>query len=269
MCNVRILAGLGADTYAPPPPAPGWEHDQTFDSVRAEAAQWFSSTSDGRPLVLKDPRLCITFPLWRTALPGPLAALFVLRDPLEVARSLQARDELPIVLGLALWDRYVRSAVMSLSGAPALVVDYAAMLGDPVKWSDVVCGYLEELGIELERGSRAAASKFLDAQLRHQTSDNADYEPLIGAHREVYAILAERVGTHSSWTPPALPPAPPWVDYILQLRREVVLARHELYWTKSSRVFRVANAFWRLTGNGPRASLAQFETDQRETGSDL
>jgi hypothetical protein len=268
MCNVRVLAALGADTYAPPPPSSGWELDRAFDPLRAEAAQWYNSTADETPVVLKDPRLCITLPLWKSALPGPTATVFVLRDPLEVARSLQARDELPIVLGLALWDRYVRSAVLSLEGAPTLVVDYAAMVADPAKWSDVIRAYLEELGLSLHLQSKGAASKFLDARLRHQTTERSEFEPLIGTHREVHAILTESVGTHAAWKPPELPPAPPWTDYILQLRREVVLARHELYWTKSSRVFRAANALWRLTGSGPRAS-SQFGLPTHHPGRDL
>ncbi len=265
MCNVKVLAALGGDTYAPPPPASGWENDPEFDLLRSEAAQWFESTSDGRPLVLKDPRLCITLPLWKTALPGNLPTLFVLRDPLEVARSLQARDKLPMVLGLALWDRYVRCAALSLEGSRTLVVDYAAMLEDPVKWTEVICAYLEEQGLHLGPDSRSAALTFLDTRLRHQRGDGSDYEPLVGAHREVHAILSERAGTHSTWEPPELPPAPPWADYVLQLRREVVLTKHELYWTQSSRVFKAASALWRLTGSGPRASLAEFGMDQEET----
>jgi hypothetical protein len=226
--------------------------------LRTEAANWFASTFDGRPVVLKDPRLCITFPLWKTALGGGLATLFVLRDPLEVARSLLARDELPIVLGLALWDRYARAAALGLEGSSTLVVDYAAMLADPVKWTDVVCDYLEEEGVQLDPASRNNDSAFLDAGLRHQRSDEAGYEPLVKAHREVHAILAERAGRHSIWESPELPPPTPWAEYVLQLRREVVLAKHELYWTQSSRLYRAASAVWRLSGRGPRPSLQQF-----------
>ena len=265
MTNVRVLAALGGDTYAPPPPAVGWEDDPKFGSLRAEAAEWFASTHDGEPVVLKDPRLCITLPLWKSALPGEVATLFVLRDPLEVAHSLLARDELPIVLGLALWDRYVRAAVLSLRGSPTLVVDYAAMLADPVKWTDVVCGYLEDMGVRLDPRTRIADSAFLDAGLRHQRRDDAEFEPLVGAHRAVHEILVGRAGTSSMWEPPDLPPPPPWAEYVLQLRREVVLARHELYWTQSSRVYRAAQALWRLTGSGPRPSLDDFgmPRDQR------
>lgn len=261
MTNVRVLAALGGDTYAPPPPVRGWADDAKFDSLRREASQWFASTYDGRPVVLKDPRLCVTLPLWRSALPGRLPTIFVLRDPLEVARSLQARDELPIVLGLALWDRYVRAASMSLEGSSALVVDYAAMLADPVKWTDVVWSYLEDEGVPLAPGARASRSAFLEADLRHQTPDDAEYEPLVGAHHETYAALAAQAGTHSSWRPPDLPPTPPWAEYVLQLRREVVLAKHELYWTQSSRVYQTAEKMWRLTGGGPRPSLDHLGTD--------
>lgn len=268
MCNVRVLAALGGDTYAPPPPASGWEHDRKFDPLRAEAARWIASTADDRTVVLKDPRLCITLPIWRTALPGALPSLFVLRDPMEVARSLQARDKLPLVLGLALWDRYVRSAALSLEGSPTLVIDYAAMLDDPTKWSEVIFEFLASSGVPLEQKAKGAALKFLDPHLRHQDSRNPDYEPLLGAHRELHEILAERVGAHTTWTPPELPPAPPWADYVLQLRREVVQTRHELYWTQSSRVVRAASRVWRLTGRGPRPSLTQFGTDQQEIQPD-
>src|SRR5262245_7329569 len=44
-----------------------------------------------RPWVLKEPRISVLLPLWREALQEPVFAL-VHRDPLEVARSLEARD---------------------------------------------------------------------------------------------------------------------------------------------------------------------------------
>jgi hypothetical protein len=258
MCNVRILAALESDTYAPPPArAPGWEAEARFDVVRSEARQYLTAgAAEARPTVLKDPRLCITYPLWKSALGTPLPAIFVIRDPLEVALSLQARDDLPIVLGLALWDRYVRSAALGLQGAPTLVVDYAAVLADPVKWTDVVCGFLEDLGLQPDPRAKDVALSFLDGGLRHQDRDRSDFEPLVGAHREVHAVLEARAGTQSIWSVPDLPPEPPWADYVLELRREVVAARHELYWTRSSRVFRAASAAWRVTGGGPRPSAA-------------
>jgi hypothetical protein len=261
--SLKVLGTLGAHTYAPPPPTSGWEARPEFDRLRTEAARWLADTSDGRPVVLKDPRLCMTLPIWKSAVPGPIPALFVLRDPLEVARSLEARDNLPMLLGLALWDRYVRSAALSLEGSPTLVVDYTAMLEDPVKWSDVICGFLQVWGVDLDPDARSVALEFLDTGLRHQKTEDTEYEPLVGAHQEVHAILSERAGSESIWQPPELPPAPPWADYVLQLRREVVLARKELYWTQTSRAYKVVSSAWRLTGGGP--SLPEPGNDQQET----
>ncbi len=259
--SLKVLGTLGANAYAPPRPTSGWEAGHEFDRLREEAAEWLAATSDGRPVVLKDPRLCMTLPVWKTAVPGPIPVIFVLRDPLEVARSLEARDNLPMLFGLSLWDRYVRSAALSLEGSPTLVVDYTAMLEDPVKWSDVICRFLQEWGVDLDPDARSVALEFLDTGLRHQRTEDSEYEPLVGAQQQVHAILSERAGSQSIWQPPEFPPAPSWADYVLQLRREVVLARKELYWTRTSRVFKIVSAAWRLTGGGP--SLPELDSDQQ------
>ena len=136
--------------FAPPPFIENWTDIPVYESVKAEAQQWFNATFSGRPLVMKDPRMCLTMPFWRAVLPARLGAVFVLRDPLEVARSLKARDKIPILLGLAMWDRYIRSASSGLAGLPTLVVNYDSMLEDPVKSSREVATFLEYMGVRLE-----------------------------------------------------------------------------------------------------------------------
>ncbi len=173
LCNSHVLAAWGATAYAPPPVETGWESAARFDDARREATQWFTSTSAGRPLVMKDPRLCLTLPLWRAAIPARLGAVLVLRDPMEVARSLQARDGIPVMLGLAMWDRYLRSAAVGLAGLPSLVVEYDAMLANPVKATESMSDFLEQLGVRAEAGMRDAAAGRLDPRLRHQDTDNA------------------------------------------------------------------------------------------------
>jgi hypothetical protein len=82
----------------------------------------------------KDPRNCITLPFWRTVAGPPVAAVFVYRDPVEVAGSLHVREGIGVTYGLALWDRYVRSACANLVGLPTMVADYARMLDEPAAW---------------------------------------------------------------------------------------------------------------------------------------
>jgi hypothetical protein len=250
-CNAHILKALGATSYAPPLVEPGWESEPRFDDARREAKQWFTSTSSGRPLVLKDPRLCLTLPLWRTAVPARLGAVLVLRDPLEVARSLQARDHIPVMLGLAMWDRYLRSAAVGLAGLPSLVVEYDAMLANPVKATEAMSEFLEQLGVRAESGTRDTAAGRLDPRLRHQDTERDQYDDIVQPLRDVYGALAERRGSHHAWQPPVLPPTPPWVDDVVFLRREFASAVRELYWVKESRAYRLVSGLWRLKGGRP------------------
>jgi hypothetical protein len=250
-CNAHILTALGATSYAPPLVENGWENAPRFDEARREAAAWFTSTSSGRALVLKDPRLCLTLPLWRTALPARLGAVLVLRDPLEVARSLQARDHIPVMLGLAMWDRYLRTAAAGLAGLPTLVVEYDAMLANPVKATEAMSEFLEQqLGVEAESGRRDTAAGRLDPRLRHQDTERDEYDDIVQPLRDVYGALAERRGGHDAWDPPVLPPAPPWVDDVVFLRREFASTVRELYWIKESRAYRLVSGLWRIKGGG-------------------
>lgn len=92
--------------------------------------------------VLKDPRICRLLPFWRSVLEHagiPVAAVLMLRDPREVARSLAARAGSPLFQpaavvaaerSLLLWMRHVIDAERGSRGLVRHAVDYAALLGD-------------------------------------------------------------------------------------------------------------------------------------------
>lgn len=256
LLNVQIVAALGGTTFSPPPPRAGWQEPPGLGQPRLLASDWAARNAGARALVLKDPRLCLTLPLWREVLPGPCAAVLVLRDPLEVAGSLRARDGLPVTLGLALWDRYMRWAVLGLEGLPTLVVDYGTMLAEPDRAWDELASVLRAARIAFDPTSRRLAQDWLEPGMRHQSGDSQDDDHLAAAPREVLAALDRLRGFRPAWETPDLPAAPSWVEDVLELRRELTVTRHELYWTKRSRAFRVAASLWRLGGGGPRASSA-------------
>ena len=110
-CNVQLLLAAGFIGYGPPPVGFDWSQVEGYAERRDEAQEWFRVTHSGGPVMVKDPRMCLTLTFWRNALPAPMAAVFVLRDPLKVARSLETRDGLSLSLSLALWDRYIRFRV--------------------------------------------------------------------------------------------------------------------------------------------------------------
>jgi GT2 family glycosyltransferase len=89
--------------------------------------------SDG-PVVLKDPRISLLAPLWRSALIEEgyrPRFVIMLRHPMAVAASLAARNRMPQSKGLLLWASYMLAAERDTRGAPRAVVEYDRLLRDP------------------------------------------------------------------------------------------------------------------------------------------
>jgi O-antigen biosynthesis protein len=76
-----------------------------------------------RPWVLKDPRMCLLFPLWQPLLETPIC-VHIYRRPLQVAQSLRSRDGFPIHFGAALWEKYNLSALTNSRNLPRLFVSH-------------------------------------------------------------------------------------------------------------------------------------------------
>jgi hypothetical protein len=80
---------------------------------------------------LKDPRMCRLLPLWQQVFARlgvkPLY-LHIFRNPLEVAASLQHRDEIPRPLALLLWFQHNLEAVQNSAGSPRRFLTFPQLL---------------------------------------------------------------------------------------------------------------------------------------------
>lgn len=83
-----------------------------------------------RPWLLKEPRLCLLLPLWRRFLEVPIC-VHIVRHPVEVASSLRTRNDMPIEVGLVLWDRYVSDALQASADLPGVMVFHRQLMEDP------------------------------------------------------------------------------------------------------------------------------------------
>src|SRR6185436_12882259 len=128
--NEQILAAAGASWREVADLDLGSLAEDVRQKLEVHARDLVADLDEHRPWVLKDPRLCVLLPLWRPALSAPV---FVLahRDPLETARSLLARDGLPLAVGIALWEVYNLAALRHSLGAPRLCVSHRRLLSDP------------------------------------------------------------------------------------------------------------------------------------------
>jgi hypothetical protein len=62
---------------------------------------------DGRPALLKDPRMLLVLPFWRAS-PVPFHVIGVVRHPLAAARSLESWRGMELADGIALWSAHNR-----------------------------------------------------------------------------------------------------------------------------------------------------------------
>ena len=130
-----------------------------------------------KPWFIKDPRLCVTLPLWHRLLEAPLA-VHVLRHPLEVAASLQARNALPIPVGLALWELYTRKALTSSAGWPRVVVHHNHIITDAVPTVLQLLRNLEAAGVRgLHMPEEHEITDFVTASLYRQHANRDDLRP--------------------------------------------------------------------------------------------
>lgn len=222
--NDELLAHLGGAWDAPPPPRPaGWEHDGALDDLRSRATTAFAAAHRGTRWVWKDPRACLVLPFWRVAAPGDDVAVVVLRNPLDVAWSLNRRNGVALELGLALWERYVRAMVCDAAGLPALVLRYDDLLDDPRSG----CERLQEFLVEHHQADArpldvAAIDLFLAPGLRHGRRDR---DALAGSglaapgQLALFDLVEGLVGAHTRLTAGPLPEESASTEPLLAARR--------------------------------------------------
>jgi len=235
----RVLGRLGAAWSSPPELAPAWERDPGLDDLRTLAADLVPATFAAPPMAWKDPRLCVLLPFWRSVVPWPEAALLVTRSPAEVARSLTRRNGFPPILGLALWERYMRAACANLQGIPTLVVDYQRMLDDPGGFGDALVAFLGDAGVTVPASGVDRVAGALDRGLQHQRIAEAP-AGLPDSASKVTDALEELDGAHHPWRTPALGPEPAWVAEVLAMRRDYDVLARAHKWATTSRAYRLA-----------------------------
>jgi GT2 family glycosyltransferase/glycosyltransferase involved in cell wall biosynthesis len=121
-----------------------------------------------RPWVVKEPRFCLLFPMWRRHVETPVCVL-VHRSPVQVAYSLQHRNGFPLSFGVALWERYVLDSLSASADLPRLIVSYEEIMTAPVRQTDQLRQKLAGFGIDgLRRLSRIEIASFLSTDLFRQ-----------------------------------------------------------------------------------------------------
>lgn len=186
--NDRLLAAVGSSWC-------DWR--RLLDAARPEVRQAedagaaLEAEFEGSDLiVLKDPRICRLFPFWRRVLEAASYSVRVIspvRDPLETAASLMARNAMSRETALRLWLRHVLEAEASSRGLRRRVLLWDDFLAD---WRAEMARIEVRTGVDLglDQAERTAAvDAFLSADLRRQGPTEGPRPALV---EETYALLA-------------------------------------------------------------------------------
>ncbi|GIU93809.1 MAG: hypothetical protein KatS3mg012_0266 [Gaiellaceae bacterium] len=156
----RALRMVDSDARCPRRLAAGWERDPRLDELRREGRGAVRRAFGGVPWAWKDPRLCLAAAFWRSVIASErIPVVLLCRNPLEIAES-AARADRPDgkLYTLALWERYLREALVQIGGLPVLVTRYDDLMRDPVRWCAEAASFL---------GRNGLAVRPADAKPRH------------------------------------------------------------------------------------------------------
>jgi hypothetical protein len=157
-CNDRILAAFGRSWDFPPWLAPGWEFTEPASRLVPELSEAFASVYGSSPWVWKDPRTCLTFPLWRRVLGSEARVVLVFRDPGAVVASVRRRDGIPSLYTVGLWHHYVRAAVQASAGLPVVCLRFEDLVASPVAAVRALADDVSALGVDLPGDPESAAA---------------------------------------------------------------------------------------------------------------
>ncbi|HUF55778.1 MAG TPA: sulfotransferase family protein [Thermohalobaculum sp.] len=175
--NDAILASAGTSWDDWQRLGDGWRASPKANEFREKAQRVLADDfGDSYFFTLKDPRICRLPGFWIEALEAygvrPVAVLPV-RNPLDVAASLRARDGFEPRLGQLLWLRHVLDAEAGTRGVPRSFTSYESLLDG---WSTVTRKAESDLGIVWPRMSDLAAAEieaFVTDEHRHHAAGEA------------------------------------------------------------------------------------------------
>ena len=156
---------------------PAWHASPVLGEFRERARAVLESEYSGSHLfVLKDPRICRFLSFWidvvRDFGAEPLIVLPV-RNPLDVAASLERRDAISPSLGSLIWLRHVLDAEIDSRDVSRTWLRYERLLSEPQAQidklsNDLIVSWPRRSSVKVER----EINQFLSPELRHHHSED-------------------------------------------------------------------------------------------------
>jgi len=174
----------------------------------------------GRPWFWKDPRLPVLLPFWKRVW-GDVVFVVPVRDPVDIALSLQRRDRFSVSRSLLVWQRYM-SEILLDQDAPgaALFLSYDKLLADAIGECARLCRFLEErLAIQTPdpaQRAQAMAEAVVPELRRNRTPIGFAQSPIATpAQKALYGMLEGLASGSPVELAATAGPEPHWREHLL------------------------------------------------------
>lgn len=124
-------------------------------------------------IIIKDPRFCLLFPLWRDIAESKgydVKTVFVLRSPEDVARSLARRNNINLSVSYELWLRYNLSA-FEVAQDETPIIRYQDFIDNPI-------AMLNATGLKISDETDREITQFVRPNLSPELSPKRAYRPV-------------------------------------------------------------------------------------------
>ncbi|WP_273501535.1 glycosyltransferase [Paracoccus sphaerophysae] len=196
--NDALLAETGAiwQRIAPPTlPAPDPAVLSRLDAAIA------TSFGDADRIVVKDPRLSLTLPLWRAwadARGAKAVVVIALRDPREVAHSLDRRDGMAADAAMLSWIAHTLGSVEHSEGLPRQIVVFPDWMQAPSRTLEAIAA-LDGSSVPPD-ARRLADAAFIPGAVHGRGSTAAAEGPIEALAMELFTTL--RTAANAGRVPP-------------------------------------------------------------------
>lgn len=188
----RILGlfkrGYYEQTHDFPLPVAWWAQPQVAE-VRREIAAFLEQRMDKSPFGFKDPRTLRLLPVWQQLFEELRLApkiVLCLRNPAEVARSLQVRDGLDPDIGELRWFVYTTDFFRYIKDADICVLEYETWFDDPSVNVSKLQKFLDLPWHQSEFELEPTIRGIVDSDLRHDDPTGREArQPLV---RSLYRL---------------------------------------------------------------------------------
>lgn len=261
--------------------------DGSLDSTeRRNAAGILTKFDATKPAMLKDIRFSFLLRSWLAAASDP-AAVIVYRHPVAAARAMHIKNQIPLHVGIALWEHYMVAALNSSREIPRLIVPFDTLAAGLSQTADKLRQDLESLGANaLDSVREQTLNEYFDENLIHHRCGPIESTAYLSASQfELNEALADQsildlsskldVSDESKDVLAAYEAEKEWLDTSLETERKNIRSQLDLLQNKLSGYENTSKELLKkrddalLALSAARTEAAALRSDARLQGAEL